>query len=90
MEYLNFNKKVVEGNLEAYLRSKFELHELFNAQKHDEIKIEFGIEKTMSAMLSAVPTVNSLKSAGDDLGEEEFDFARPCPPTCDERSIYNS
>ena len=55
-----------------------------------EIKLEFGIEKTMSAMLSAVPSATMLKSAGVESGEEEdFDFARPCPPECDERSIYN-
>jgi len=75
----------------GYLLTKFELHELFNAQKKEEIQIEFGIEKTMSAVLSAVPSTSMLKSAVEEGGEEEvFDFAKPCPPYCDERSIYNS
>lgn len=75
----------------GYLLTKFELHELFNVQNHAEIKIDFGIEKTMSAMLSAVPPSAKLKSIDKENTElEMFDFSRPCPPNCDERSIYNS
>ena len=78
----------------GYLLTKFELHELFNAQKHDDVKIDFGIEKTMSAILRAAPSDTMFKSASVDnmeSGEEEdYDFTRPCPPDCDERSIYNS
>ena len=74
----------------GYLLTKFELHELFNTQNQAEIKLEFGIEKTMSAMLSAVPSATMLKSASNESGEEEvYDFTRPCPPVCDERSVYN-
>ncbi len=73
----------------AYLLTKFELHELFNVQDASEINVEFGIEKTMSVMLSA-----SAKTATRSLVVEEeddfFDFAAQCPPYCDERSIYNS
>lgn len=55
-----------------------------------EIKLEFGIEKTMSAILSAAPSSTMLKSEAESGEEELFDFTRPCPPECDERSIYNS
>lgn len=75
----------------GYLLTKYELHELFNAQNKDEIQIEFGILKTMTVMMSGVPST-MLKSAGVDGDEEEeiFDDAGFCPPFCDERSIYNS
>ena len=75
----------------AYLLTKFELHELFNTQNRASIKIEFGIKKTMDVMVSAA-SEQLLKSAGDvedpeDL--EEFNNTGVCPPFCDERSIYN-
>lgn len=75
----------------AYLLTKYELHELFNAQNKDEIQIEFGISKTMNVMMSAVPS-SMLKSAGVDGGDDEevFDESGLCPPFCDERSIYNT
>ena len=74
----------------GYLLTKFELHELFNVQKHEDVIIDFGIEKTLSAMLTAAPSDATLKSASMESEEEEvYDFSRPCPPTCDERSIYN-
>lgn len=75
----------------GYLLTKYELHELFNAQNKDEIQMEFGISKTMNVMMSAVPSP-MLKSAGVDGGGEEeiFDESGLCPPWCDERSIYNS
>ncbi|WP_347839929.1 hypothetical protein [uncultured Draconibacterium sp.] len=69
----------------AYLLTKFELHELFNAQNREEIKIEFGIQKTMDVIVSAA----SLK-ASENKDIEEFNTAGLCPPYCDERSIYNS
>lgn len=75
----------------GYLLTKYELHELFNAQNKDEIQINFGISKSMNVMLSAVPSASMLKSAGVGGSDEEvFDIAGPCPPDCDERSIYNS
>ncbi|MEN8116327.1 MAG: hypothetical protein ABFS16_05080 [Bacteroidota bacterium] len=70
----------------AYLLTKFELHEIFVAQDKPEAQIEFGLEKTMNAMIS--PTVAETR-AMDDEGEV-FDFSTLCPPYCDERSIYNS
>jgi len=72
----------------AYLLTKFELHELFNVQDATEINVEFGIEKTMSVMLSA-PAKTATRSLTADE-EEYFDFGAPCPPYCDERSIYNT
>ncbi len=78
----------------AYLLTKYELHELFNVQNWNEIKIEFGIAKTMSAMLSPGSAHSSDVMLKNDLtvDEEEsgpFDFADPCPPNCDERSVFN-
>ncbi len=72
----------------GYLLTKFELHELFNAQNKEEIKIELGIAKTMNVMLSAAqPTLSrSVESDGE---EEVFDYNDMCPPVCDDRSIYN-
>ena len=75
----------------AYLLTKFELHELFNSQNHDRIKIEFGIKKTMDVMVSAVVD-KLLRSEGDGNSPaefEEFNNTGMCPPFCDERSIYN-
>lgn len=77
----------------AYLLTKYELHELFNVQNSKEVNIEFGIAKTMSAMLYPGTTVNQeeqLKTLQP--GDEEpgpFDFTDPCPPFCDERSPFN-
>lgn len=66
----------------AYLLTKFELHELFNVQKNEEIKIEFGISKTMSVMLSKNATENEEEG-------EVYDYVDICPPFCDERSAFN-
>jgi len=78
----------------AYLLTKFELHELFMAQKKDEALIEFGISKTMSAMISPLATsanqVEFSNTESDEEDSEPFDFMEPCPPFCDERSLYNS
>ncbi|MBN2635038.1 MAG: hypothetical protein JXR61_02125 [Prolixibacteraceae bacterium] len=78
----------------AFLMTKYELHELFNVQNASELKVEFGISKTMSPMISTV------KPHGESVHDEEnkmiesnedapFDFMDPCPPFCDERSIFN-
>jgi hypothetical protein len=78
----------------AYIMTKFELHDIFLAQKKDEGLIEFGVSKTMSAMISPLASSsNQLVSTGTETDEEDsgpFDFMEPCPPFCDERSLYNS
>lgn len=78
----------------AYLMTKFELHDIFIAQKKDEAIIEFGISKTMSTMVSPVSnSVDQMQTSSAGIDEEDaepFDFMEPCPPNCDERSIYNS
>ncbi len=76
----------------AYLMTKFELHELFMAQNRDEALIDFGISKTMSVIISGVKSTSTLSATSADAVEEDedFDFSSPCPPYCDERSIYNS
>uniref|UniRef100_UPI0032173DA4 hypothetical protein n=1 Tax=uncultured Draconibacterium sp. TaxID=1573823 RepID=UPI0032173DA4 len=71
----------------AYLLTKFELHELFNVQNKAEIRIEFGIQKTMTAILGATSSVE--KDALEETNED-YDYASICPPNCDERSIYNT
>lgn len=80
----------------AYLMTKFELHEIFVTQNKDEASIDFGISKTMSAMISPGTSVKSnvlLKSAStvEDGGDDDdtFDDMLPCPPACDPRSIFN-
>ena len=77
----------------GYLLTKYELHELFNVQNSPEISVDFGISKTMTAMLSPVIASSAdttLKSAVIEEAEAgPFDYTQPCPPDCDERSIYN-
>jgi hypothetical protein len=70
----------------GYLLTKFELHEIFNVQNKKEAKIEFGISKTMDAMI--IPGVSENREIGFD--SEVFNNTNPCPPYCDDRSIYNS
>jgi hypothetical protein len=70
----------------AYLLTKYELHEIFNVQARLEAQIEFGVTKTMNILIS--PEVKENR-AFDDEGEV-FDYGIPCPPICDEGSIYNS
>jgi len=70
----------------AYLFTKYELHEIFNVQAKPEAQIDFGVSKTMNIMIA--PEVKENR-AFDDEGEV-FDFAVGCPPVCDEGSIYNS
>lgn len=79
----------------AFLLTKFELHELFNVQNSGEIKLELGISKTMTAMVSPYKSATSdvmLKSAivgGEEEESGPFDYIEPCPPNCDERSVFN-
>lgn len=70
----------------AYLLTKYELHEIFNVQNKEESQIEFGITKTMSLMIS--PTVVEARVIED--ASEVFDNAEPCPPYCDDASPYNA
>lgn len=70
----------------AYLFTKYELHEIFNVQAKTEAQIDFGVSKTMSIMIS--PEVQENRSVEDPC--EVFDYTSPCPPSCDEGSIYNS
>ena len=73
----------------GYLLTKFELHELFNAQNKEEIKIELGTAKTMNVMLSAAPSTLT-RSIESDEEEEVFDMVEVCPPNCDDASPFNS
>jgi hypothetical protein len=70
----------------AYLLTKYELHEIFNVQGRPESQIEFGVTKTMNILIS--PVVNINRAFDDE--SEVFDYGIPCPPVCDEGSIYNS
>ncbi len=70
----------------AYLLTKYELHEIFNVQGKLEAQIEFGVTKTMNIMIS--PEVKESRAFDDE--SDVFDYAGPCPPVCDEGSIYNS
>jgi hypothetical protein len=70
----------------AYLLTKYELHEIFNVQGRLEAQIEFGVTKTMNILIWPEAKENR---PFDDEGEV-FDYGIPCPPVCDEGSIYNS
>lgn len=70
----------------AYLLTKFELHEIFNVQNKPQTRIEFGISKLMEVML--VAQTDEIRSV--DTDPEVFNYGQPCPPYCDDRSIYNS
>lgn len=70
----------------AYLFTKYELHEIFNVQGKLVAQIDFGIAKTMNIMIS--PDVKENRAFDDE--SESFGFAVACPPVCDEGSIYNS
>ena len=68
----------------AFLLTKYELHEIFNVQKKEEAKIDFGIAKTMTAMILA-------GNNGDAWNEnsEVFSIGGTVPGSYDEKSIYN-
>lgn len=70
----------------AYLFTKYELHEIFNVQAKPEAQIEFGVTKTMNIMIS--PEVKENRAFNDE--GDVFDYAGQCPPICDDGSIYNS
>ncbi len=83
METAAFRKYIFPN---AYLLTKYELHEIFNVQGRTEAQIEFGVTKTMNILIWPEAQENR---AFDDEGEV-FDYTSPCPPFCDEGSIYNS
>ncbi|MFW5755202.1 MAG: hypothetical protein ACOC13_02505 [Tangfeifania sp.] len=70
----------------AYLFTKFELHEIFKNQDKPEAQIDFGISKTMNVMVYAES--KEVRSTEDD--SEVFNYGALCPPICDNNSIYNS
>ena len=70
----------------AYLLTKYELHEIFNVQGKPEAQIEFGVSKTMNIMIS--PDVKEERAFEDE--GDVFNYGSLCPPICDEGSIYNS
>lgn len=82
-EWARFRKFIYP---KAYLLSKFELHEIFNIQNKTEAQIGFGISKLMNALI--YPEVKENREAKDQ--SMVFDFSDPCPPNCDESSIFNS
>ncbi|SHE73360.1 hypothetical protein SAMN05444274_102236 [Mariniphaga anaerophila] len=82
-EWARFRKFIYP---KAYLLSKYELHEIFTMQNKEEAQISFGISKTMNAMV--YPTVEEERAANQQT--MVFDFSAPCPPICDESSIYSS
>lgn len=69
----------------AYLLTKFELHEIFNIQNKKEAEIEFGISKKMNVMIS--PDLIETRSINND--SEVYNEAQQCPPYCDDRSPYS-
>jgi len=79
----------------AFLFTKYELHEIFNVQDKKEALIEFGISKRMNAMISPVTTEASLKSVKAKREAiiteiEIYNEIEPCPPYCDDGSPYNT
>ena len=70
----------------AYLLTKFELHEIFNIQNKNTAILEFGISKTMNVMISPEADINSAVETDSNV----FNYCGLCPPDCDDRSIYNS
>ena len=79
----------------AYLMTKFELHEIFVTQNSEEALIDFGISKTMSAMVrpkrqkKANVLLKSASIAEDGEDDDSFNDMLPCPPACDPRSVFN-
>ena len=81
-EWARFRKFIYP---KAYLLSKYELHEIFNIQNKTEAQIGFGISKSMNALI--YPDVKDAREPNDQ--SMVFDFSDPCPPVCDESSIFN-
>jgi len=69
----------------AYLLSKYELNEIFSSG-NERAQISFGISKTMNAMV--YPETENTGSPVK--GPVVFNFSHPCPPVCDESSIFNA
>lgn len=70
----------------AYLMTKYELHEVFNLQEKEEAQIGFGLSKTMHTMIYS--DINEKRSIDDSVSV--FNFSDLCPPICDTSSIFNS
>lgn len=70
----------------AFLMTKYELHDIFEVQGKDEAQIGFGISKSMHTMIYS--DIKENRSKEDSVSV--FDFSPPCPPYCDESSIFNS
>ncbi len=69
----------------AYLLTKYELHEIFNVQDKEEAQVELGIAKTLNVMI--VGNVAEERSTDDE--SDTFNYGEVCPPICDEGSPYN-
>ncbi|MFW6371757.1 MAG: hypothetical protein ACOC10_11205, partial [Bacteroidota bacterium] len=82
-EWARFRKFIYP---KAYLLSRYEMHEIFNIQNKAEAQIGFGISKSMNPLI--YPDVKEYRGVKDQA--MVFDFSDPCPPTCDESSIFNS
>ncbi len=82
-EWARFRKFIYP---KAYLLSRYEMHEIFNIQNKSEAQIGFGVSKSMNVLI--YPEVKEIRDVKDQ--SMVFDFGEPCPPTCDESSIYNS
>lgn len=82
-EFAKFRKYIYPN---AYLLTKFELHEIFNVQNKTEAQIELGISKVMNVMI--VPEGSNVNKLA--VEQEVFNDGQLCPPYCDDRSIYNS
>ncbi len=70
----------------AYLLTKYELHEIFNVQGKTDAQIEFGVSKTMNVLI--YPNFKDERALDDE--DDVFNYGSICPPVCDEGSIYNS
>ncbi|NOR74972.1 MAG: hypothetical protein GQ525_07415 [Draconibacterium sp.] len=70
----------------AYLLTKFEMHEIFNIQNKNTAILEFGISKTMNVMILPEEEKGSVAEKETNV----FNYCGLCPPDCDDRSIYNS
>ena len=88
----NFRKYIYPN---AYLLTKYELHDVFNLQNHENATIDFGIAKAMHIMISTEKVISGENVPKDTLSTDVdsspvFDYGTFCPPQCDEGSIYNS
>lgn len=73
----------------AYLLTKFELHEIFNVQNRKEALIEFGISKLMDVMIKPIVEDSNAILSESVADDETYNSGVPCPPYCDDRSPYN-